>query len=190
MATAHKVAFEYIVKERDYCSGKAAIGATRVRVNNVVYLHKQGKTADEIRVEYPDLTHAQIYAALAYYHDHKDEIEAELAEDEGADERYEQGKAKALADRGGLPKGRSPSGPCVGYMRAYQDLIRATVAPGAPWYALAKQLNQSRPRRGVREEVLPPSRRPCRGTGRDRDELATAWRTSWGSRGSTRTSTG
>ena len=75
--------------------------ATRVRVNNVVYLHKQGKTADEIRVEYPDLTHAQIYAALAYYHDHKDEIEAELAEDEGADERYEQRKAKALAERHG-----------------------------------------------------------------------------------------
>ena len=101
MATAPKLAFEYIVKEPDYCSGKAAIGATRVRVNNVVCLHKQGRTADEIRVEYPDLTHAQIYAALAYYHDHKDEIEAELAEDEGADERYEQRKAKALAARGG-----------------------------------------------------------------------------------------
>jgi uncharacterized protein (DUF433 family) len=101
MATAPKLAFEYIVKEPDYCSGKAAIGATRVRVNNVVYLHKQGKTADEIRVEYPDLTHAQVYAALAYYHDHKDEIEAELAEDEGADGRYEQRKAKALAERHG-----------------------------------------------------------------------------------------
>ena len=101
MATAPKLAFEYIVKEPDYCSGKAAIGATRVRVYDVVHLHKQGKTADEIRVEYPDLTHAQIYAALAYYHDHKDEIEAELAEDEGADERYEQRKAKALAERHG-----------------------------------------------------------------------------------------
>jgi uncharacterized protein (DUF433 family) len=99
MAATPKLAFEYIVKERVYCSGKAAIGATRVRVNNVVFLHKQGKTADEIRVEYPDLTLAQIYAALAYYHDHKDEFEAELAEDEGADERYEQHKAKALAER-------------------------------------------------------------------------------------------
>ena len=101
MATAPKLAFEYIVKEPDYCSGKAAIGATRVRVNNVVYLHRQGRTADEIRVEYPGLTHAQIYAALAYYHDHKDEIEAELSEDEGVDERYELRKAKALAERHG-----------------------------------------------------------------------------------------
>jgi uncharacterized protein (DUF433 family) len=101
MATALKYVFEYIVKEPGYCSGKAAIGATRVRVNNVVFLHKQGKTADEIRVEYPDLTLAQIYAALAYYHDHQDEIEAELAEDEGADERYEEHRAKALAERRG-----------------------------------------------------------------------------------------
>ena len=59
------------------------------------------ETIDEIRVEYPDLTHAQIYAALAYYHDHKGEIEAELANDEGADERYERRRAKALADPDG-----------------------------------------------------------------------------------------
>ena len=66
-----------------------------------MYLHKQGRTADEIRVEYPDLTHAQIYAALAYYHDHKVEIEAELSEDESADPRYEQRRAEALAKRHG-----------------------------------------------------------------------------------------
>jgi uncharacterized protein (DUF433 family) len=101
MATAPKLAFEYIVKKPGYCGGKAAIGRTRVRVNNVVYLHKQGKTADEIRAEYPDLTYAQVYAALAYYHDHKDEIEAELARDEGADARHELRKAEALAQRRG-----------------------------------------------------------------------------------------
>jgi len=97
MATVPKLAFEYIVKEPDYCSGKAAIGTTRVRVNNVVFLHKEGKTIDEIRVEYPSLTHAQIYAALAYYHDHKDEIEAELAEDEGWDEEHERHRADYFA---------------------------------------------------------------------------------------------
>jgi uncharacterized protein (DUF433 family) len=97
MTTAPKLAFEYVVKKPDYCGGKAAIGATRVRVNNVVFLHKEGKTIDEIAEQYPDLIYAQIYAALAYYHDHKDEIEAELAADEGADERYECRRANALA---------------------------------------------------------------------------------------------
>jgi uncharacterized protein (DUF433 family) len=96
MATAHKLAFEYIVKEPGYCGGKAAIGNTRVRVNNVVFLHKQGKTPDEIRTEYPDLTHAQIYAALAYYHDHKAEIEAELARDDEADARHDRRRSEAL----------------------------------------------------------------------------------------------
>jgi uncharacterized protein (DUF433 family) len=81
-----KPAFEYIVKEPDYCGGKAAIGTTRVRVNNVAFLHKEGRTIDEIRTEYPTLTRSQIYAALARYHDHRDEIEAELAEDEGWDD--------------------------------------------------------------------------------------------------------
>ena len=101
MATAPKPAFEYIVKRPDYCGGKAAIGTTRVRVNNVVFLHKEGMTIDEIRMQYTGLTHAQIHAALAYYYDHKDEIEAELAEDNGADERYERRRAKALADHHG-----------------------------------------------------------------------------------------
>jgi uncharacterized protein (DUF433 family) len=101
MATAPKLTFEYIVKRPGYCDGKAAIGATRVRVNNVVFLHKLGRTVDQIRSEYPDLTHAQVYAALAYYHDHQGEIEAELAEDEGADERYEHRKVKALSERHG-----------------------------------------------------------------------------------------
>ena len=66
-----------------------------------IFLHKRGRTVDEIRAEYPDLTHAPIHAALAYYYDHKDEIDAELAEDEGADERYESRKAKALSERHG-----------------------------------------------------------------------------------------
>jgi uncharacterized protein (DUF433 family) len=100
MATAAKVVYPYIVKEEGYCGGKAAIGATRVRVNNLVHLHKLGRTAQEILVEYPDLSLAQIHSALAYYYDHQDEIEAELAQDEGADEPYERRKAEALARRG------------------------------------------------------------------------------------------
>ena len=98
---AAKLVYPYIVKEKGYCGGKAAIGDTRVRVNNVVFLHKQGKTAQEILVEYPDLSLAQAHSALAYYYDHQGEIDDELARDEGADERYERRKAEALAKRRG-----------------------------------------------------------------------------------------
>ena len=101
MATAAKLVYPYIIKEEGYCGGKAAIGDTRVRVNNVVFLHKQGKTAQEVLVEYPDLSLAQVHSALAYYYDHQREIDGELARDEGADERYERRKTRALAQRRG-----------------------------------------------------------------------------------------
>jgi uncharacterized protein (DUF433 family) len=57
--------------------GEAAIHDTRVRVNNAVFLHKQGKTPEEIRVTYLDLSLAQVHGARAYYYDHKEEIAAD-----------------------------------------------------------------------------------------------------------------
>ena len=99
MATAEKLVYTHIVKEPGYCGGKATIDATRVRVNNVVFLHKLGKTIDEIRESYEDLSAAQVHAALAYYYDHTDEIEAELQRDEGAVARFEAEKAQDLSDR-------------------------------------------------------------------------------------------
>ena len=101
MATAAKVGYGHIVKEPGYCGGKAAIDNTRVRVNNVVWLHKQGLTPEQILVEYPDLSLVQVYAAIKYYDDHLEEIEAELAEEEGWEERHERRKAEALARRSG-----------------------------------------------------------------------------------------
>ncbi len=47
-------------------------------------------TPEEIVAEYPTLTLADVYAALAYYHDHREEIAADLRADE---ELVEQTKA-------------------------------------------------------------------------------------------------
>jgi uncharacterized protein (DUF433 family) len=99
MATPAEVAHPHIVKEPDYCGGKAAIDNTRVRVMNVVFLHKRGKTEAEILETYPGLNRAQVYAALAYYYDHPDEIEAELRADETAAERYGQDRTADLVRR-------------------------------------------------------------------------------------------
>lgn len=38
----------------------------------------RGWSAEEIVVQYPYLTLAEIHAALAYYHDHREEIDGEL----------------------------------------------------------------------------------------------------------------
>lgn len=37
-----------------------------------------GSTPEEMHLQYPYLTLGQIYAALAYYHDHQDEIDQEI----------------------------------------------------------------------------------------------------------------
>ena len=99
MASAARVVHPHIVKAPDYCGGKAAIDHTRVRVMNLVFLHKEGKTAAEIQETYSDLSLGQVFAALAYYYDHPDEIEADLSADEGAWDRYEQERAEDLARR-------------------------------------------------------------------------------------------
>ena len=52
----------------------------RMRVAMIVadYLWR-GWSAEEIVRQYPHLTPAEVHAALSYYHDHRDEIESELA---------------------------------------------------------------------------------------------------------------
>jgi uncharacterized protein (DUF433 family) len=88
--------YGYIVQRPGFCGGKAAF-RNRVRVNNVVCMYKAGKTPEEsARDEYPDLTLAQVHAALAYYYDHVDEIQAELDADDKMEELIEQGRAEYM----------------------------------------------------------------------------------------------
>jgi len=54
----------------------------RIRIAMIVadYLGR-GWSAEEIVLQYPHLTLAEVHAALAYYHDHRDEIDRELADE-------------------------------------------------------------------------------------------------------------
>jgi uncharacterized protein (DUF433 family) len=103
MATAAKIVYPHIVKEPGYCGGKAAIDATRVRVNNVAWLAKQGLTPQQVLEHYSDLTLAQVHAALAYYYDNREEIEAELSEDERFFVEAEHQWDELVARHGGKP---------------------------------------------------------------------------------------
>ena len=90
--------YSHITKIPGVCGGRPAIDGTRVRVLNIVYLHKQGYTLEQMLEEYP-LTLAQVHAALAYYYDHREEIEGYIKEDEAWDERHERDKAEFLSKR-------------------------------------------------------------------------------------------
>jgi hypothetical protein len=41
-----------------------------------------GSSAEEIHFQYPHLSLGQIYAALGYYHDHRNEFDDQIARDE------------------------------------------------------------------------------------------------------------
>jgi uncharacterized protein (DUF433 family) len=68
--------------------GVAYIAGTSMKVAHIVIdTQTWSMTPQEIRDNYPHLSLAQIYAALAYYHDHKAEIDSML---DAWDEEYEQ----------------------------------------------------------------------------------------------------
>ena len=64
----------------DVAGGKPRIKGHRITVQNIVVWHERmGKSVDEISAEY-GLTLAEIHAALSYYFDHQDEINASIRE--------------------------------------------------------------------------------------------------------------
>src|SRR5258708_10599573 len=58
--------------------GIARISGGRSKVTQIVSDVRSGMSPEEIRVAYPHLTLAQIYAALSYYHDHKEELDGQM----------------------------------------------------------------------------------------------------------------
>jgi uncharacterized protein (DUF433 family) len=63
------------------CGGKPRIRGHRIKVQHVVVWHERmGMTADEIASQHPGLTLADVHAALAYYWDHRERIDADIAE--------------------------------------------------------------------------------------------------------------
>jgi uncharacterized protein (DUF433 family) len=65
-------------------SGKPRIAGHRITVEDIVVWHDRlGRSADEIATEY-DLTLGDIHAALAYYFDHREEMDRAMLEGETA----------------------------------------------------------------------------------------------------------
>jgi uncharacterized protein (DUF433 family) len=60
--------------------GVPTIAGTRTKVILLVAdWHEAGEDVTAIRRAYPDLSPGQIYSALAYYYDHKDALDDEIA---------------------------------------------------------------------------------------------------------------
>lgn len=82
MAT-NRLMGEHIEVTPGIAGGRPRIAGHRVRVQDVVVWHDLlGMSPEEIIGRCPGLGLADVYAALAYYHDHADEIRRHIDEDE------------------------------------------------------------------------------------------------------------
>ena len=77
--STESVLVQHIVSTPDIFGGKPCVAGHRIRVMDIVCWHeKRGLSPDEILDLCPDLELADIYAALTYYFDHREEIAADF----------------------------------------------------------------------------------------------------------------
>lgn len=73
---------QHIVKIPGTCGSRACIAGHRVRVMDIVNWHeKRSYSPEEIVAMFPGITLADVFAALAYYFDHRAEIETEFRQE-------------------------------------------------------------------------------------------------------------
>lgn len=91
---------ERIVSNPDICGGKPCIAGTRIRVQDVFVWHEfQALSADEIVSLFPQLSMADVYAALAYYWDHRELIRTQMHEEDEFVERMRHKTPSALTKK-------------------------------------------------------------------------------------------
>jgi uncharacterized protein (DUF433 family) len=91
---------EHIEITPGVCGGKPRIAGHRIRVQDIALWHEQmGMSPDEILHHYPSISLADIYAALAYYHDHREEIRQQIAADEEFARQMQEQNPSLLAEK-------------------------------------------------------------------------------------------
>jgi len=70
--------------------GSWRIAGTRISLDSVVYSFSEGATPEEICQDFPGLSLAQVYAAVAYYLNNRDEVDRYLQEAEQSAEELRQ----------------------------------------------------------------------------------------------------
>jgi uncharacterized protein (DUF433 family) len=78
-----------IVRSPELRGNRPLIAGTGVTVRTIALCHKSRLSPEEIRDEFPHLTFAQVYAALAYFHANRDEVEQDIAQEEAEGDEIE-----------------------------------------------------------------------------------------------------
>lgn len=89
----------YIVSTPGTCGGRPRIDGHRIRVRDIVGLYfGRGHSIEEIHESYPNITLAQIHSALAYYHDHRDEMDQQIRADDEFAENFMKQSPQGVID--------------------------------------------------------------------------------------------
>ena len=90
---------QYIEVTAGIAGGKPRVAGHRITVQDIAIWHERlGRSPDEIAAEY-DLTLAAVYAALAYYFDHRAEIDRAIEEGQAFAEALRQRTPSKLLQR-------------------------------------------------------------------------------------------
>lgn len=72
--------YRYIVRSTGVRSGTPIVEGTRIAVHDVIGLLQNGETVDTLTTAcFPQLSRSQAYECLAYYEDHRGEIDLLVA---------------------------------------------------------------------------------------------------------------
>lgn len=70
----------YITRQHGVRGGNPIVAGTRIGVHDVIGLVQNGENVDSVITQcFPHLTRAQVYQCLAYYEDHRGEIDVLVA---------------------------------------------------------------------------------------------------------------
>ena len=88
----HVIEKRHIAADPQVCGGKPCIAGTRIRVWDIHVWHDlNGMAPEEIVSEFPQVTIADVHAALMYYHDNREILETQ--------DRHSQEQVDELAAR-------------------------------------------------------------------------------------------
>jgi uncharacterized protein (DUF433 family) len=117
--TALPVIGEYIAVKPGFCGGKPHIIGHRIKVRHIVVWHERMAMMPEaIVATNPSLSLPAVYAALAYYHSHRVETDADIEADQRfvADMKAKAGPSK-LREKLAALRGKDDSLPPGGELR-------------------------------------------------------------------------
>jgi uncharacterized protein (DUF433 family) len=81
MAPETSPSYRYIVRSPDVRGGRARVEGTRIAVHDVIGLLQTGESIESLTTTvFPMLTKAQVYECLAFYEDHRGEVDLLVAQ--------------------------------------------------------------------------------------------------------------